>query len=144
MASTDDAMEAQPCCRGLSVNESVQASEPRDSLRSKRRSGASSIDGPQQHRKLGFSDEAIQLLLGRFRQYGNNIGEIRFGGWGIADQFLVGMSSLVSSRNQRIMHELSHVLDDVAYSRLFARSGQSEFGWRDFGSAERAACITQQ
>ncbi len=94
-------------------------------------------------RRLGFSDEVTEALPGRIRQYGDSIGEIRFGGWADADQFLVGRYGLLSSRDQRIMHELGHVLDDLANPGLFARSAQSGFGWRGFYNAERVAYTTQ-
>ena len=58
MASTDDAMEAQPCYQRFRFNESVQASEPKDSPISKRRSGASSVDGAQRHRAV--TDGAVE------------------------------------------------------------------------------------
>jgi hypothetical protein len=41
------------------------------------------------------------------------------------------------------MHELGHVLDDIANPGLFIRSGQSDFGWRGFYNAERVAYTTQ-
>lgn len=94
-------------------------------------------------RGLGFSDDIIETLPGRIRQYGDKIGEIRFGGWADSDQFLVGRYSLLSSRNQRIMHELGHVLDDLADPGLFARSAQPGFGWRGFYNTERVAYTTQ-
>ena len=50
MASTDDAMEAQPCRQRISSIEGVQVYLPNDSPISKRRSGASSVDGAQRHR----------------------------------------------------------------------------------------------
>jgi len=60
MASTDDAMEAKPCCQRFSSIEASQASAPKDSPRSKRRSGASSVDGAQRHRAV--ADGAAQAM----------------------------------------------------------------------------------
>ncbi|MEP0347102.1 RHS repeat-associated core domain-containing protein [Rhodopirellula bahusiensis] len=94
-------------------------------------------------RRLGFSDDAINALPNRLRQYGDSVGETFTGGWADADQFLVGRWGVLSTRNQRIMHELGHVLDDVANPGLFARSGQAGFGWRGFYNAERVAYTTQ-
>jgi hypothetical protein len=52
MASTDDAMEVEPCCQRFRSIEGIQISAPKDSPRSKRRSGASSVDGAQRHRAV--------------------------------------------------------------------------------------------
>jgi hypothetical protein len=94
-------------------------------------------------RRLGFSDEAISVLPNRLLQYGDNVGETFTGGWAGADQFLIGRWGVLSTRNQRIMHELGHVLDDVANPGLFGRAGQTGFGWRGFYNAERIAYTLQ-
>ena len=52
MASTDDAMEVEPRCRGFRSIEVIQVGAPKDSPRSKRRSVASSVDGAQRHRAV--------------------------------------------------------------------------------------------
>lgn len=94
-------------------------------------------------KRLGFSDELIQSLPKRIRQYGDRIGEIPTGGWADASQFLIGKRSLLSTRTQRIAHELGHVLDDLAQPGLFQRAGQAGFGFRGFYKAERVAYMMQ-
>jgi len=50
---------------------------------------------------------------------------------------------LLSSRPQRMLQKLGHVLDDVAHPGLFARSSRPGFGWRGFYQAERVAYTMQ-
>jgi hypothetical protein len=89
-------------------------------------------------RSLGFSDEAIESLSSRIR--GMRVGEIPAGGWSDAEQILIGRRGLVTpTREGRILHELGHVLDDVANPGLFERSAQPGFGFREFLRAERVA-----
>ncbi len=94
-------------------------------------------------RRLGFSDELIQSLPNRILQYGDRLGEIPTGGWADASQLLIGKRSLLSTRTQRIAHELGHVLDDLSKPGLFQRAGQAGFGFEGFYKAERVAYMMQ-
>ena len=57
-------------------------------------------------KELGFSEEMIRKLPDRLRQYGHKIGEIPSGGFANDSMLLIGKRSLLSTRKQRIMHEL--------------------------------------
>ncbi len=93
-------------------------------------------------RSLGFSDEAIEALSARVRS--SKVGEILSGGWSDPEQILIGRFGLVTpTRQGRILHELGHVLDDVAHPGLFARSAEPGFGYSGFLKAERVAYAMQ-
>lgn len=93
----------------------------------------------QRARALGFTDELVSALPSRVRRYGKMVGEIPSGGWADDVRFLVGRRSLLSSRTQRIRHELIHVLDDMADPGLFSRSATQSFGFKGFFDVELRA-----
>jgi hypothetical protein len=91
---------------------------------------------------LNFSEEQIAALPDRLMAFGDAMGEQSFGGWADANSFLVGKYGLgLSTRQQRIMHELGHVLDDMANPGLFANAENMRY--RGFYSAERIAYTMQ-
>jgi hypothetical protein len=92
-------------------------------------------------RALGYSDEAIRSLSSRIR--GMKVGETLTGGWADAEKILIGRFGVISSREQRILHELGHVLDDVANPGLFAESTRAGFGYSGYLRAERVAFSMQ-
>lgn len=94
-------------------------------------------------KKSGFTNEQIAQLPARIKSLGNNVGEIPTGGWADGKYFLVGRKGMIANRQQRIRHELGHVLDDIVNPGLFQKGAKSSFGFKNFYKAERVAYISQ-
>ncbi|MFT3784844.1 MAG: RHS repeat-associated core domain-containing protein [Tepidisphaeraceae bacterium] len=110
-----------------------------DALRQEVLSVAQSETFVERATALGFSQEHIAGLPMRLESY--QFGEIPFGGLATSDEFLIGRVSLLSSRSQRILHELGHVLDDVRTPGMF--DAEATYGFSQFYDAEKVAYTMQ-
>jgi hypothetical protein len=88
---------------------------------------------------LGFADEVIAALPARLRNY-KIAGTQLTGGWADHEAFIIGRLGHRTWIEQRILHELGHVLDDLAHPGLF---GRENYTWREFFDTESIAYFTQ-
>gem|GEM_PF-4111795 len=88
---------------------------------------------------LGFADEVIADLPARLRDY-KIAGTQLTGGWADHEAFIIGRLGLKTWVEQRILHELGHVLDDLAHPGLF---GKDKYTWREYFDTESIAYFTQ-
>jgi hypothetical protein len=87
--------------------------------------------------KFGFNDVHLGLLPGKLNRMG--FGELAEGGFVTDNMFVLGSRSMLSTRSQRIMHELGHVLDGIKQPGLFEKAASPGFGFSNFYRAEKVA-----